>query len=83
MSTPNEWLRQGELVTLGHFNLTCQVIDATPTKQRDELFTESDARRNPMIYRFLDVENGDTFCLSHSALTEEELKTRRSADSAQ
>ncbi|KOG33276.1 MULTISPECIES: hypothetical protein [Streptomyces] len=78
MSTPNEWLREGEIVTLGRFDLTCQVIDATPTSDRDALFTEREARRNPMIYRFRDVKNGDAFCLSHSALTEEELKTRRS-----
>ncbi|MCW7941710.1 hypothetical protein AAW14_06660 [Streptomyces hygroscopicus] len=77
MSSPNEWLRKGELVTLGRSNFTYQVIDAAPTAHKVGLFTEREARRNPMIYRLRNLESGSEMCLSHSAITEEELKTRR------
>lgn len=77
MNTRAEWLRKGELVTLGRSGITCQVVDATPTAEMPHLFSDRTARQNPMIYRFRDLAAGDEFCLSHSALTEAELQSRR------
>lgn len=79
MNTPNGWLKVGELVTIGRFSHTCEVIEATPTAQKPDLFSHQAARENPMIYRFRNLGSGNEFCLSHSALTEAVLQSRREA----
>lgn len=75
MSTPTEWLKVGELVTLGRFGHTCEVVEVTPTSESD-LFSHRAAQENPMIYRFRNRGSGREFCLSHGALTEAELQSR-------
>jgi hypothetical protein len=76
VSTPTGWLKVGELVRLGRFGHTYEVVEATRTSESD-LFSHQAARETPMIYRFRNLSSGTELCLSHSGLTEEELQSRR------